>query len=296
MQNNEPLILGGKAVATAVKEALGERIATLKKKGITPGLTVVLVGEDPASQSYVRSKERQSAKLGLKSEVLRLPAETSEAEVLDIVGRLNTDETVHGILVQLPLPNHIDSQKVIESISADKDVDGFHPVSMGKLVLGLDGFVPCTPAGIVEMIRFYGIETKGKHLVVIGRSNIVGKPMANLMLQKQEHANCTVTLCHTATPDMAAFTTQADILVVAAGVAQYVTADMVKPGAVVIDVGINRIDAPETEKGYRLVGDVDYEDVLPKASAITPVPGGVGLMTVAMLLSNTVKSAEKSLN
>ena len=295
MQNNEPLVLGGKAVATAVKDALGARIAALSEQGITPGLTVVLVGEDPASQSYVRSKERQSAKLGFKSEVLRLPAETAETEVLDTVARLNADDAVHGILVQLPLPKHIDSQKVIEYINPEKDVDGFHPVSMGKLVLGLDGFVPCTPAGIVEMIKYYDIETKGKHLVVIGRSNIVGKPMANLMLQKSEHANCTVTLCHTATPDMSQHTLQADILVVAAGVAQYVTADMVKDGAVIIDVGINRVDAPETEKGYKIVGDVDYKDVLPKASAITPVPGGVGLMTVAMLLSNTVKSAENTL-
>lgn len=295
MQNNDPMILGGKQVAAAVKEKLKTRIEVLAQKGITPGLTVVLVGEDPASQSYVRSKERQSAKLGLKSEVLRLPAETSESEVLETVARLNADSSVHGILVQLPLPKHIDSQKVIESINPDKDVDGFHPVSMGKLVLGLEGFVPCTPAGIVEMIKFYGLETKGKHLVVVGRSNIVGKPMANLMLQKREHANCTVTLCHTATPDMSEYTRQADILVVAAGVAQYVTADMVREGAVVIDVGINRVDAPETEKGYRIVGDVDYDDVAPKSSAITPVPGGVGLMTVAMLLSNTVHSAENGL-
>lgn len=295
MQNNDPLILGGKQVAAAVKDELKTRIEVLAQKGIIPGLTVVLVGEDPASQSYVRSKERQSAKLGLKSEVLRLPAETSESEVLETVSRLNADSSVHGILVQLPLPKHIDSQKVIESINPDKDVDGFHPVSMGKLVLGLDGFVPCTPAGIVEMIKFYGLETKGKHLVVVGRSNIVGKPMANLMLQKREHANCTVTLCHTATPDMSEYTRQADILVVAAGVAQYVTADMVKEGAVVIDVGINRVDAPDTEKGYRIVGDVDYDDVAPKSSAITPVPGGVGLMTVAMLLSNTVHSAENGL-
>lgn len=292
---NEPLILAGKAVATAVKDRLVERIEALKQKGVIPGLTVVLVGEDPASQSYVRSKERQSGKLGFKSEVLRLAAETGETEVLATVHRLNQDESVHGILVQLPLPKHIDSQKVIESIDPAKDVDGFHPVSMGKLVLGLEGFVPCTPAGIVEMIKYYDIKTRGKHLVVIGRSNIVGKPMANLMLQKSEHANCTVTLCRTATPDMSVHTKNADILVVAAGVPRYVGPDMVKEGAVVIDVGINRIDAPGTEKGYRLVGDVDYDAVLPKASAITPVPGGVGLMTVAMLLSNTVDAAERQI-
>ncbi|MCF7825129.1 MAG: bifunctional 5,10-methylenetetrahydrofolate dehydrogenase/5,10-methenyltetrahydrofolate cyclohydrolase [Candidatus Marinimicrobia bacterium] len=289
------MILAGKAVAEAVKEGLKDRIATLNQHGIIPGLTVILVGEDPGSQSYVRSKERQSGKLGFKSEVIRLAAETSEAEVLALVEQLNQDESIHGILVQLPLPKHIDSQKVIETISSSKDVDGFHPVSMGKLVLGLEGFVPCTPAGIVEMIKYYGIETRGKHLVVIGRSNIVGKPMANLMLQKSEHANCTVTLCHTATPDMSLYTKMADILVVAAGVPQYVGPDMVKEGAVVIDVGINRIEDPETEKGYRIVGDVDYEAVVAKTSAITPVPGGVGLMTVAMLLSNTVKSAENSL-
>jgi methylenetetrahydrofolate dehydrogenase (NADP+)/methenyltetrahydrofolate cyclohydrolase len=292
---NDPLILAGKAVAEAVKEGLKTRITRLKSQGIVPGLTVILVGEDPGSQSYVRSKERQSSTLGFKSQVLRLPASTGEAEVLALVEQLNQDASVHGILVQLPLPKHIDSQKVIEAIKSTKDVDGFHPVSMGKLVLGLDGFVPCTPAGIVEMIKFYGIETKGRHLVVIGRSNIVGKPMANLMLQKSEHANCTVTLCHTATPDMSLYTRTADILVVAAGVPQYVGPEMVKQGAVVIDVGINRIDAPENEKGYRIVGDVDYAAVAPKCSAITPVPGGVGLMTVAMLLSNTVKSAENSL-
>ncbi len=292
---NDPLVLAGKAVATAVKDGLKARIEKLAAQGIVPGLTVILVGEDPGSQSYVRSKERQSGQLGFKSEVIRLPAATGESEVLDLVEHLNHDETVHGILVQLPLPRHIDSQKVIETIHPDKDVDGFHPVSMGKLVLGLDGFVPCTPAGIVEMIKFYEIETSGKHLVVVGRSNIVGKPMANLMLQKTKHANCTVTLCHTGTPDMGVFTRMADILVVAAGVPQYVVPDMVKDGAVVIDVGINRIDAPDSEKGYRIVGDVDYEAVAPKVSAITPVPGGVGLMTVAMLLSNTVKSAEKRL-
>lgn len=292
---NSLIILTGKAVAEAVKDGLKDRIAVLKQHGVIPGLTVILVGEDPGSQSYVRSKERQSGKLGFKSEVIRLVAETSEAEVLALVEQLNQDDTVHGILVQLPLPKHINSQKVIETISSKKDVDGFHPVSMGKLVLGLDGFVPCTPAGIVEMIKYYGIETRGKHLVVIGRSNIVGKPMANLMLQKSEHANCTVTLCHTATPDMSLYTKMADILVVAAGVPQYVGPEMVKEGVVVFDVGINRIEAPETEKGYRIVGDVDYDAVLAKTSAITPVPGGVGLMTVAMLLSNTVKSAENSL-
>lgn len=291
---NDPLILAGKPVSRAVRDRLKTRVEALQAKGVTPGLTVVLVGEDPASQSYVRTKERQSRKLGFNSNVLRLPADTSEAAVLKIVEDLNADQSVHGILVQLPLPRHIDGQKVIESIDPHKDVDGFHPVSMGNLVLGLPGFVSCTPAGIMEMIKYYEIETQGKHVVIVGRSNIVGKPMANLMLQKKEHANATVTLCHTATPNMGFYTRQADILIVAAGAPKVVGADMVKEGAVVIDVGINRIDDPEADKGYSIVGDVDFEAVAPKCSAITPVPGGVGLMTVAMLLSNTVDSAERS--
>ncbi len=292
---NDPIILAGKAVAEAVKEGLRDRIANLKRQGIVPGLTVVLVGEDPASQSYVRSKERQSGQLGFNSEVIRLPAETSEADVLATVERLNSDPKVHGILVQLPLPNHIEDQLIIESINPEKDVDGFHPVSVGKLVLGLDGFVSCTPAGILEIMKYYNIETEGKHVVVVGRSNIVGKPMANLMIQKRAMGNATVTLVHTRTPDMGLHTRQADILIAAAGVPEFIGADMVKEGAVVIDVGINRVDDASLEKGYRLTGDVDFEAVLDKVSAITPVPGGVGLMTVAMLLSNTVKSAENSL-
>ena len=292
---NDPIILAGKAVAEAVKEGLRDRIANLKRQGIVPGLTVVLVGEDPASQSYVRSKERQSGQLGFNSEVIRLPAETSEADVLATVERLNSDPKVHGILVQLPLPNHIEDQLIIESINPEKDVDGFHPVSVGKLVLGLDGFVSCTPAGILEIMKYYNIETEGKHVVVVGRSNIVGKPMANLMIQKRAMGNATVTLVHTRTPDMGLHTRQADILIAAAGVPEFIGADMVKEGAVVIDVGINRVDDASLEKGYRLRGDVDFEAVLDKVSAITPVPGGVGLMTVAMLLSNTVKSAENSL-
>jgi methylenetetrahydrofolate dehydrogenase (NADP+) / methenyltetrahydrofolate cyclohydrolase len=214
---------------------------------------------------------------------------------LATVERLNSDPKVHGILVQLPLPNHIEDQLIIESINPEKDVDGFHPVSVGKLVLGLDGFVSCTPAGILEIMKYYNIETEGKHVVVVGRSNIVGKPMANLMIQKRAMGNATVTLVHTRTPDMGLHTRQADILIAAAGVPEFIGADMVKEGAVVIDVGINRVDDASLEKGYRLTGDVDFEAVLDKVSAITPVPGGVGLMTVAMLLSNTVKSAENSL-
>ena len=292
---NSPLILSGKEVSLAVKSDLKDRIAKLKEKGVAPGLTAVLVGEDPASQVYVRSKERQSGKLGFNSQVLRLDENTSQTELLQVVKDLNEDDNVHGILVQLPLPKHIDSQLIIEAIEPNKDVDGFHPVSVGKLVLDLDGFVSCTPAGILEIMKYYKIETSGKHVVVVGRSNIVGKPMANLMIQKKALGNATVTLVHTRTPDMGVHTRQADILIAAAGVPEFITEDMVKAGAVVIDVGINRVDDASTEKGYRLVGDVDFAGVSEKCSAITPVPGGVGPMTIAMLLSNTVKSAENSL-
>ena len=292
---NSPLILSGKEVFLAVKSDLKDRIAKLKEKGVAPGLTAVLVGEDPASQVYVRSKERQSGKLGFNSQVLRLDENTSQTELLQVVKDLNEDDNVHGILVQLPLPKHIDSQLIIEAIEPNKDVDGFHPVSVGKLVLDLDGFVSCTPAGILEIMKYYKIETSGKHVVVVGRSNIVGKPMANLMIQKKALGNATVTLVHTRTPDMGVHTRQADILIAAAGVPEFITEDMVKAGAVVIDVGINRVDDASTEKGYRLVGDVDFAGVSEKCSAITPVPGGVGPMTIAMLLSNTVKSAEDSL-
>ena len=292
---NDPLILRGREVAASIKADLQQRIAKLAAQGVKPGLTAILVGDDPASQVYVRSKERQSEKLGFNSVVMRLPADTDEAALLKQVAALNRDVTVHGILVQLPLPGHINSQHIIEAIDPQKDVDGFHPVSVGKLVLGLDGFVSCTPAGILEIMKYYKIETEGKHVVVVGRSNIVGKPMANLMIQKRPLANATVTLVHTRTPDMGQHTRQADILIVAAGAPEFIGADMVKAGAVVIDVGINRVDDAGTEKGYRLVGDVDYQGVLGKVSAITPVPGGVGPMTIAMLLANTVKSAENSL-
>jgi len=292
---NNALILQGKAVAAAVKADLAVRIKRLAEMGMIPGLTAVLVGDDPASQIYVRSKERQSQRLGLKSQIIRLPADTSEIALLRVVKDLNEDRSVHGILVQLPLPEAINSQAIIEAIDPAKDVDGFHPVNVGKLVLGLDGFVSCTPAGILEILKYYQIPTEGRHIVVIGRSNIVGKPMANLMIQKRAWGNATVTLVHTRTLNMAVYTCQADILIAAAGVPQFVGPAMIKPGAVVIDVGINRIDDPASEKGYRLVGDVDYEQVLEKVSAITPVPGGVGPMTIAMLLSNTVKSAENSL-
>ena len=288
-------VLSGKTVAAAVKADLVQRIEALKSHGVQPGLTAVLVGEDPASQVYVRSKEKQSSKLGFRSQVIRLPAETTESALLQLVDELNADDQVHGILVQLPLPKHMDDQKVIERIDPAKDVDGFHPESVGRLVLNLDGFVSCTPAGILEILKYYGLSTEGKHVVVVGRSNIVGKPIANLLIQKQSPGNATVTLVHTRTPDMSVHTRQADILIAAAGVPEMITADMIKEDAVIIDVGINRVDDSTAEKGYRLVGDVDYDGVFEHCAAITPVPGGVGPMTIAMLLSNTVKSAERHL-
>ncbi|MCF7902352.1 MAG: bifunctional 5,10-methylenetetrahydrofolate dehydrogenase/5,10-methenyltetrahydrofolate cyclohydrolase [Candidatus Marinimicrobia bacterium] len=283
----------GKAVATALNDALKRRIARLKERGVTPGLTAVLVGEDDASQIYVRNKARACERLGLNGNVIRLAEGTSEKELLEVVATLNRDGRVHGILVQLPLPKQIDEHKVITAISPDKDVDGFHPVSVGNLVLEMPGFVSCTPAGILEMLKFYDIETSGKHTVVVGRSNIVGKPMANLLMRKDSTGNATVTVCNSRTPDIGKFTREADIVIAAIGKAHFITGDMLKPGAVVIDVGINRVPDATTEKGYRVVGDVDYESALPVVSAITPVPGGVGRMTIAMLMHNTVLSAEK---
>ena len=285
-------IIDGKKISSEIKEEIKIKTEQLKKeKGITPGLALLLVGEDPASKIYVSSKEKSCAMVGFNSIVKRLPENATEEEVLAIVKEWNNDDSIHGILVQLPLPKHIDEQKVIMAISPDKDVDGFHPESFGRLVIGLPGFVPCTPAGIMELLKRSNIETKGKHTVVLGRSNIVGKPIANLMYQKRPDANSIVTICHTAADDISYFTKQADILIAAVGVPEFIKADAVKDGVVIIDVGINRVDDPSRERGYRLVGDVDYKDVFDKASAITPVPGGVGPMTIAMLLSNTYKSA-----
>jgi methylenetetrahydrofolate dehydrogenase (NADP+)/methenyltetrahydrofolate cyclohydrolase len=286
------LIIDGKKISAEIKEEIKVKTQKLiAEKGITPGLALLLVGDDPASKVYVGSKEKACADLGFKSIVRRETSEISEEQVLSIVNDWNNDETIHGILVQLPLPKHINEQKVIMAISPDKDVDGFHPESFGRLVIGLPGFVSCTPAGIMELLIRSGIETKGKHTVVVGRSNIVGKPIANLMYQKNKHANSIVTICHTGAPDISVYTKQADILIAAIGVANCIKGEHVKEGVVVIDVGINRIDDPSKEKGYRLVGDVEFETVEPKASAITPVPGGVGPMTIAMLMSNTFKSA-----
>ena len=257
-----------------------------------PGLAVILVGDDPASQVYVRNKGKKCEELGMRSETIVLPAETSEEELLSRIDALNNDPAIHGFLVQLPLPKHIDEDKVIQAIDPDKDVDGFHPVNVGNMLIGKPGFLPATPAGVQQMLIRSGIETAGKHVVVVGRSNIVGKPMASLMVQRG--ADATVTVVHSRTKDLASITRQADILIVAIGKARFITADMVKDGAVVIDVGTNRIEDPTHPKGSRLVGDVDFDEVSKKASAITPVPGGVGPMTICMLMANTVKAAENA--
>lgn len=284
-------IIDGKAIAQQMQEEMRVQVAELKQKGIIPGLAAVLVGDDPASHTYVRNKERACERIGIYSDVNRLPASTSEEDLLALVDELNQNKKIHGILVQLPLPDHFNEGKVLLKIDPDKDVDGFHPVNVGKMVIGQPVFLPCTPHGCKVLLERSGIKTKGKHLVILGRSNIVGKPLANIMVQKKEGADCIVTVCHTAAEDLSYYTKQADILVVAAGRAKMVTADMVKEGVVVIDVGINRIDDPSTKSGKRLVGDVDFESVSEKASAITPVPGGVGPMTITMLMNNTIQSA-----
>lgn len=288
-------IIDGKAIAREMQEELKVQIAELRDKGVTPGLAAVLVGDNPASQTYVRSKEKACERVGVYSDVRKLPADLPEKDLIALVEELNDDPKIHGILVQLPLPGHIDESNVLLAINPDKDVDGFHPVNVGKMVIGEPGFLPCTPHGIQMLLIQSGIETKGKHVVIVGRSNIVGKPIANILLQKKEGANAVVTVVHTAAPDMSYFIRQADILIVAAGRPEMITADMVKEGVVVIDVGINRVDDPSRERGYRLTGDVDFAGVSEKASFITPVPGGVGPMTITMLLYNTVESARRTL-
>ena len=285
-------IISGPEVAGQIYDELRVRIEKLKSEGIMPGLAVILVGDDPASQVYVRNKGRKCEELGMRSETIVLPAETSEEELLSRIDALNKDPAIHGFLVQLPLPKHIDEDKVIQAIDPNKDVDGFHPVNVGNMLIGKPGFLPATPAGVQQMLVRSGIETAGKHVVVVGRSNIVGKPMASLMVQRG--ADATVTVVHSRTKDLASITRQADILIVAIGKARFITADMVKDGAVVIDVGTNRIEDPTHPKGSRLVGDVDFDEVSKKASAITPVPGGVGPMTICMLMANTVKAAENA--
>jgi methylenetetrahydrofolate dehydrogenase (NADP+)/methenyltetrahydrofolate cyclohydrolase len=282
-------LIDGKAIAAAVRTELAAKAAALRARGVVPGLAVVLVGDNPASVSYVTAKEKACAETGIASFPHHLPADTTQAELLALIARLNADPAVHGILVQLPLPRDLDEDAVILAIDPAKDVDGFHPENAGRLLLGQPTFLPCTPHGILVLLERSGIDVAGRHVVVVGRSNIVGKPVANLLLQRG--ADATVTVCHSRTPDLAVFTRQADILIVATGHPGTVTADMVKEGAVVVDVGVNRVPDATRKRGYRLVGDVDFANVLPKVSWITPVPGGVGPMTITMLLANTLQAA-----
>ncbi len=287
-------LIKGKEIAEQIRAEIKQDVDSLKsEKGITPGLVTILVGENPASQSYVRAKQKTAHDLGYYSVQDNQPADISEEDLLALIEKYNQDEKIHGILVQLPLPKHVDEGKVLYAIDPDKDVDGFHPVNVGRMVVGEPAYLPCTPYGIQQMLIRSGTQTEGAEVVVVGRSNIVGKPIANMLLQKGEGANATVTLCHTRTKDLATHTKRADILIVAAGVPKAVTADMVKPGAVVIDVGVNEVG--KTEEGKRiLVGDVDFEPIKEVASAITPVPGGVGPMTITMLMLNTLQAAQKA--
>lgn len=285
-------IISGTEVAKEIREELKIEVAgLLENHGVVPGLVTILVGENPASQSYVAAKNKTAHALGIHSEQVTLAAETSEADLLALVDKYNKDAKIHGILVQLPLPKHINEANVLYAIDPEKDVDGFHPVNVGKMVLGEQCFLPCTPHGILELLVRSGVQTSGAEVVIIGRSNIVGKPIANLMLQKRSGGNATVTLCHTRTKDMAAHCRRADILIAAVGVPKMVTADMVKDGVVIIDVGVNRIGMTEAGKAI-LAGDVDFDSVKEKASFITPVPGGVGPMTITMLMKNTVQAAK----
>lgn len=286
-------ILSGKEVSAAVYNNLQPRISELKQKGITPGLAVILVGEDPASQVYVRSKARKFNKLNLFSETIVLPADIDEASLIAKIYELNNDARFHGILVQLPLPKHLDTNKILFEVSPNKDVDGFHPVNIGKLASGNPQFIPCTPKGVMRILEHYNIELSGKQVVVVGRSNIVGRPLSILTSLKTSYANATTTICHSGTPDIPKIAKQADVLIAAIGVPEMIDETYVKPGAVVIDVGINRVE-DDSEKGYKLVGDVNFESVQGIATAITPVPGGVGPMTIAMLVENTVEAAEQT--
>ncbi len=285
-------IIDGFSIARDVREKAAAAAAELKVRGVTPCLAVILVGEDPASISYVTGKQKALAEAGMDGRDIRLPGDTSEQSLLGLIDELNRDAAVHGILVQLPLPKHIDEDKIIMAISPDKDVDGFHPVNVGNLMIGRKSYLPCTPHGVLVLLKTMGIPTSGRHIVIVGRSNIVGKPLSVLLLRKEY--NATVTVCHTGTRDMASFTRQADILIAAAGCPGMITADMVKPGVAVIDVGVNRIPDSSKKSGFRLCGDVDFEAVKEKASYITPVPRGVGPMTIAMLMMNTVEAARNS--
>ncbi|MEC7108354.1 MAG: bifunctional methylenetetrahydrofolate dehydrogenase/methenyltetrahydrofolate cyclohydrolase FolD [Verrucomicrobiota bacterium] len=286
-------LIDGKSISADIRNELKHRIADLNKRGVIPGLGVILVGDDPASKSYVAAKERACESIGIYSDDNRYSSKITEKDLLDKIESLNNDPKIHGILVQLPLPSHINSTLVLNAITPDKDVDGFHPVNVGKMMIGEDSFLPCTPHGIIQLLRRCNIETRGKHAVVIGRSNIVGKPIANMLFQKNMDTNATVTICHTSTNNLKDFTRNADIIIAASGQPNTLTSDMVKPGVVIIDVGVNRVEDLSKKNGFRLVGDVDFNGLFDIASAITPVPGGVGPMTITMLLYNTVKSAEK---
>ena len=290
-------LIDGRAIAAQIQRELAAQVAALKARGVIPGLAFVRVGEDPASKVYVGRKEKACAELGIVSQTHVLAANTSEADLLALIGRLNEAKELHGILVQAPLPRQIRESVVFSSVLPSKDVDGFHPVNVGKLMLGdATGFRPCTPAGVMELLARSGVKTEGAEVVVLGRGNIVGKPMTAMLCQKGQGANATVTLCHSATRDLAAHCRRADIIIAAMGVAEFLKADMVKPGVVVMDVGVNRVPDATTKTGTRLVGDVDFKNVQPIAGKITPNPGGVGPMTIAMLLQNTVLAAEKSLS
>jgi methylenetetrahydrofolate dehydrogenase (NADP+)/methenyltetrahydrofolate cyclohydrolase len=287
-------IIDGKQVAADMQAELKNEVAKLKEQGIVPGLGVILVGDDPASKSYVTSKERTCEEIGIYSDDNRLDAKTSQKELMALVEKMNTDPKINGILVQLPLPDGLDESEVLLTINPDKDVDGFHPINVGKMMLGEKAFLPCTPYGIIQLLIRSGITTEGAEVVIVGRSNTVGKPLANMLIQKNPSGNATVTVCHTRTKNISLHTKQADIIIAAAGRPNTITADMIKEGAVVIDVGVNRVEDATKKKGYRLVGDVDFDAVKEKASLITPVPGGVGPMTITMLLYNTVESAKKA--
>lgn len=287
-------IIDGKQVAADIRAELKAEVAKLKEQGIVPGLGVILVGDDPASNSYVTAKERTCEELGIYSDDNRLPAETPQDELMALVGKMNADPKINGILVQLPLPKHMNESEVLFAIDPAKDVDGFHPVSVGKMVVGEKAFLSCTPHGVLHLLLRSGVKIEGAHVVIVGRSNIVGKPLANMLIQKSPTGNATVTVCHTRTKNLADYTRQADILVAAVGRPNTITADMVKDGVVVIDVGVNRVEDATKKRGYRLAGDVDFEAVKEKASLITPVPGGVGPMTITMLMYNTVESAKRA--
>jgi len=286
-------IIDGNKIAEEMRAEIKQQAANLKAKGVTPGLAAVLVGENPASKVYVSMKTKACEEMGIFSVTEKHPENMSEEDLINLINKLNHDTRIHGILVQLPLPKHINESRVLYAVSPEKDVDGFHPVNVGKLTIGDPDFIPCTPHGVQQMLVRSGYDPAGKHVVIVGRSNIVGKPLVNIMLQKKKGANATVTVCHTGTKDVAKYTRMADILIAAAGSPKAITADMVKDGVVVIDVGVNRMDDPTAKRGYRLVGDVDFDAVKEKAEAISPVPGGVGPMTITLLLANTVKSAAR---